>query len=347
MNFASDNVTGAAPEIIEALSAAAAAGPEMPYGADSYTARAEALMSEVFEKEVSVFFVATGTAANSLSLSQLVPPYGGTYCHEDAHIQVHEAGAPEYFGGKLIPVGGEHAKLTPAVLQPAIAKAVPPVHHVKPSAVSITQASESGTVYTPEEIKALASCCQETGMRLHMDGARFANAVASMGVSPAETTWKAGVDALSFGATKNGTLAAEAVVFFNPADGEDFAYRRKRGGHLFSKMRFLTAQWEAYLSGGLWLALADHANAMAARLGSALSEIPAVEILHPVEANMVFAEWPVSTTDELIKRGFVFYAQESGGRSRVRLVMAFNTSQEDVEKLIDVVRGHRATKAAQ
>ena len=168
-----------------------------------------------------------------------------------------------------------------------------------------------------------------------------------MGVSPAETTWKAGVDALSFGATKNGTLAAEAVVFFDPADGEEFAYRRKRGGHLFSKMRFLTAQWEAYLSGGLWLALADHANAMAARLGSALSEIPAVDILHPVEANMVFAEWPASTTGELMEQGFVFYAQESGGRSRVRLVMAFDTRQEDVEKLIEAVRGHRATQAAQ
>ncbi len=230
MNFASDNVTGASPEILAAL-AAANQGAAMPYGADAITRRLEQRFADLFEHEVAVFPVATGTAANALALACLTPAFGAIYCHEEAHIATDECGAPEFFtgGAKLVTCPGEHGKLVPEALAPRIAGAGI-VHNVQPAVVSITQETEAGTVYQPAEIAALSALARAHGLALHMDGARFANAVVSLGCAPADITWRAGVDALSFGATKNGALAAEAVVFFDPKRAASFGFRRKRGG---------------------------------------------------------------------------------------------------------------------
>ncbi len=338
VNFCSDNTTGAAPEILRALEAANV-GPTMPYGNDELTRRVEARLCEIFETQVAAFPVATGTAANVLALSVLTPPYGAIYCYEQAHIQVDECGAPEFYtgGAKLVPLPGMHGKIVPQILSAAIVDAGV-VHAVQPAAVSLTQASEAGTVYTPEEIGALADVARAHGLGLHMDGARFANAVASLGRAPADITWKAGVDALSFGATKNGALAAEAVVFFKPELAASFGFRRKRGGHLFSKMRFLSAQLDAYLGDGLWLRHARHANAMAARLAQGLGALPGVALLHPVEANEIFARLPEATIQGLFDRGFQFYRWGPAANREVRLVTAFNTAPDDVEAFLSVAR---------
>jgi threonine aldolase len=337
-NFCSDNTTGASPEILAAL-AAANDGQAMPYGNDPLTRRVEARFQEIFETDCAVFPVATGTAANVVGLSVMTPPYGAIYCHRGAHINVDECGAPELFtgGAKLVPLEGAGGKLTPEALSAAIGGAGV-VHHVQPAAISLTQASEAGTVYRPEEIAAIAELARSHGLGLQMDGARFANALVAVGCSPAELTWKAGVDALAFGATKNGALAAEAVVLFKPALAETAGYRRKRGGHLFSKMRFISAQLEAYLADGLWLANARHANAMAARLAEGLGGLPGVELLHPVEANEIFASLPGAVIEGLLAEGFRFYRWPLDDSLAVRLVTAFNSRAEDVEALIAAAR---------
>src|SRR5690348_4964185 len=274
MNFSSDNVTGVAPEIMAALAAANAAAAAA-YGADAATEGLARRFSEVFEREVAVFPVATGTAANALALATLTPPWGVVYGHRDAHFQVDECGAPEFYtgGAKLRMIEGDHGKITAGHLEAAImGRGV--VHHAQPATVSLTQSTEAGTVYQAGEIEAIAAVCRRHGLALHVDGSRFANAVAAVNRSPADLTWRAGVGALSFGATKNGAMAAEAVVFFDPKQAQEFAFRRKRGGHLFSKMRFLSAQLEAYLAGDLWLRNAGHANRMAARLAEGLATLP-------------------------------------------------------------------------
>ena len=294
MNFCSDNVAGAAPEILAAL-AAANRGAAMPYGADAVTARLQRKVAEIFETEVAVFPVATGSAANSLALSVMAPPYGAIYCHEAAHINVDECGAPEFFtgGAKLVDLAGADGKLHAGDLAAALAGAgAGIVHHVQPAAISLTQASECGTVYSPHELHEIADLARANGLKLHLDGARFANAVAGLGCSPADLTWRAGVDALSLGATKNGALAAEAVVFFDRALAAAFGYRRKRAGHLFSKMRFLSAQLEAYLSDDLWLRNARHANRLADRLAQGLAGLPGARLVYPVQANEVFVALP-------------------------------------------------------
>jgi threonine aldolase len=334
MNFASDNVTGASPEIIAAI-AAANHGPAMPYGADEITRRLEQRFAEVFEHEVAVFPVATGTAANTLALACLTPVYGAVYCHEEAHIATDECGAPEFFtgGAKLVTCPGEHGKLTPEILAPRIVGAGV-VHNVQPAAISITQETEAGTVYRPAEIAALSALARQHALALHMDGARFANAVAGLGCAPADLTWRAGVDALSFGATKNGALAAEAVLFFDPKRAESFGYRRKRAGHLLSKQRFVAAQLEAYLTDDLWLRNARHANAMAARLGSGLAALPGARLLHPVEGNEVFVEFGDRAIERLAAAGFGFYRW--GEAPIIRLVTAFDTASEAVESFLRV-----------
>lgn len=315
----------------------------MPYGDDEITQRLRQRFCELFETNLSMFPVATGSAANALALSVVTPPYGAIYCHAEAHINVDECGAPELFtgGAKLVTLPGENGKLTAETLAHALAHAgIGFVHHVQPAAVSITQATEAGTVYTLEEIRAIAQVARQYNLPLHMDGARFANALVSLGCTPAEMTWKAGVDMLSFGATKNGAIAAEAVLFFYPEQAAGFEYRRKRGGHLFSKMRFLSAQLEAYLTDDLWLRNAAHANRMAQRLGTGLQQIPGVTLAYPVEANELFVRFPDPVLQGLQADGFRFYAWESDGRSMVRLVTAFNTAEADVDAFLSAAQHH-------
>jgi len=342
MNFCSDNVTGVAPEILAAL-AAANRGAAMPYGADAVTARLERKVAEIFETEVAVFPVATGSAANSLALSVMAPPYGAIYCHEAAHINVDECGAPEFFtgGAKLVDLAGADGKLHAGDLAAALAEAgAGIVHHVQPAAVSLTQASECGTVYSPHELHEIAGLARAHGLKLHVDGARFANAVAGLGCSPADLTWRAGVDALSLGATKNGALAAEAVVFFDRALAAAFGYRRKRAGHLFSKMRFLSAQLEAYLSDDLWLRNARHANRLADRLAQGLAGLPGARLVYPVQANEVFVALPEVAIAGLLADGFQFYRWPDAGLGAIRLVTAFDTDPADVGALLAAAERH-------
>lgn len=338
MNFMSDNVTGAAPEILAAL-VAANDGTAPSYGADDWTRRLTERLSTLFEREVAVFPVATGTAANALSLAALTPPWGSIYCHAEAHIQVDECGAPEMFtaGAKLVPLPGDHGKIAPLTLSKTLGRANQGVvHAVQPAALSLTQATEAGTIYTPDEVSALTAIARHHGMRTHMDGARFANAVASLGCSPADITWRAGVDVLSFGATKNGALGAEAVLFFDRELSADFGYRRKRAAHLFSKMRFLSAQLEAYLQDGLWLRLAGHANRMASRLAEGLTDLPGAALAHPVDANEVFVALPEPVIAGLEAAGFGFYRWDG---NVVRLVTAWNSEEAAVDALLETARG--------
>ncbi len=332
-DFRSDNVAGAAPEVVDALSLAAR-GTAASYGADDWTERLKAQIAALFETEVAVFPVATGTAANSLALAAMTPPYGAVYCHHEAHIIGDECGAPELFtgGAKLVGLQGDAGKLTPATLDSALAGAgIGVVHRVQPAALSLSQATEAGTVYTSDEVAALADVAHRAGLAVHMDGARFANAVARLGCTPAELTWKAGVDALSLGGTKGGCLAAEAVVVFNPALADGMEFLRKRGGHLLSKMRFVSAQMEVWLAHGLWLRLARHANAMADRLAAGLATVPGAEIVFPVEANEVFVRLPENAVAALDAAGFLFHRWEG---SLLRLVTAFDTPAWAVDAFI-------------
>ena len=346
MNFASDNVTGVAPEIMAALNAAND-GIAMPYGADDYTQQLEAQFNELFETEITIFPVATGSAANALALSVMTPPFGAIYCHTQSHINVDECGAPEFYtgGAKLVTLPGADGKIHAADLAEVLNRSgAGVVHHVQPTVVSITQASEAGTVYSLDEIQAIAEVKHSHELYLHMDGARFANAVASLGCSPAEVTWRAGVDVLCFGATKNGAMAAEAVVFFNQTLAKTFGYRRKRSGHLFSKMRFLSAQLEAYLKHDLWLRNANHANQMARKLVEALVELPEVKLCYPVQANEIFIQLPDVVISCLLADGFQFYRWEGEHSSTVRLVTAFNTKETDVTAFIEAARRYSAER---
>ena len=273
MNFASDNAAGVAPAILQAI-AAANDGFALAYGDDAVTQRVERRLCEIFEREVAVFLVPTGTAANALALAHLTPPWGAVMCHREAHIISNECGAPEFFGGglRLVGLDGVGGKIAPETLALALDRHEGhSPHQVVPAMVSLTQATEAGTVYRTDEVASLASLAHERGLAVHMDGARFANALVRLGVTPAQITWQAGVDVLSFGATKGGALAAEAVVFFDPARAAMMAERRKRAGHLVSKHRFIAAQFEAFLTDGLWLDLASHANRMADRLAATLA----------------------------------------------------------------------------
>jgi threonine aldolase len=347
MNFCSDNTAGAHPKILEALSAANV-GAAMPYGNDDLTKRVEKKISDLFERDCVVFLVGTGTSANALALAALAPNYGSVFCHPESHINMDECGAPEFFtgGAKLVGLPGAHGRIVAADLDAAIRKAgIGVVHHVQPAAVSITQATEAGTVYRPAEIAALASVAHAHGLTLHMDGARFANAMVHLGCTPAEMTWRAGIDALSFGATKNGAFAAEAVVFFDPARAASFGYRRKRAGHLWSKMRFLAAQLDAYLTDELWLHNARHANRLAAELARGLQSIPAVRLEHPVEANELFVTLPEQVIRGLEADGFRFYRWMDETSTTLRLVTSFETDPAHVAAFIASARRHAAAAA--
>lgn len=340
MNFLSDNSYGAMPEIVAAL-AAAAAGTAPSYGADDLTARVEDKLSTLFERPLAAFPVISGTAANALSLATLCPPHGAVFCHAEAHIAVDECAAPEFFthGAKLVGIEGSDGKVTPDGLLKALGHYLKGfVHHPQPAVLSLTQSTELGTVYSPAEITALAAIAREHGMKVHMDGARFANALVSLGISPADATWRAGVDVLSFGATKNGALGAEAVLFFDRSDVRDFEYRRKKGGHLISKMRFVSAQLDAYLQDGLWLKRAAEANALAQRVATALGKLAGIEIAHPVQANEVFVWMPTSLCQKLRDGGTQFYdwGPPQGGKTLVRLVTSFATPPADVERFVSL-----------
>ena len=348
MNFASDNGAGIAPEILAAI-AGANEGAALGYGNDAWTRRVEERFAELFEHEVAVFLVATGTAANALALAHLSPPWGAVLCHSSSHIATDECGAPDFFGGglKLIGLAGDAGKIAPAVLKRALEQGQwGGPHHVSPTVLSLSQATEAGTIYRPAEIGELAGIAHAHGLAVHVDGARFGNALVRMNASPAEATWKAGVDALSFGATKGGALAAEAVVFFDQARGASMPARRKRGGHLLSKHRFLAAQMEAYLAGDLWLKLARHANAMADRLAQALTAAGRVPIW-PVEANEVFVALPARVDTRLRAAGAVYYpwiaqdpvpgASSADDAKIVRLVTSFATTAEEIERFAAIV----------
>ncbi len=350
MIFTSDNAAGVAPEILAAVGRAAE-GPAMPYGADRVTAAAEARVREVFEApDARVFLVGTGTAANALALACLCPPWGTVYAHEESHVERDECGAPEFFtgGAKLTLIDGDGARMRPATLE---AKAVdagrPGVHHVRNGAVSLTQATEQGAVYPVAEVAAIAEIARAHGMALQMDGTRFANALVRTNASPAGMSWRAGVDVLCLGATKNGAMAAEAVILFDPAKAEEFELRRKRGGHLFSKMRFVAAQMDAYLAEGLWLRLAARANAMADRLAAGIGRAGGARVLNEVGANIVFAEIRRGQHRRLTEAGARYYvwpkAQPLDGPDdapvSVRLVCSHDTTEDEVDRFLEVAAG--------
>ncbi|HEX7420864.1 MAG TPA: beta-eliminating lyase-related protein [Thermoanaerobaculia bacterium] len=318
-DFRSDNTLGASPEILDAITRASA-GSMTSYGNDEITARVRKRCSEIFGREVDVFPVLTGTAANSLSIAAMTPPFGAVFCHEDAHIQRDELGAVEFFSGgaKLILIAGAVGKLHPRDLERSIDEIRKSKKTAVPACVSLTNATEAGTVYTDDEIRALCEVARGNGLRVHLDGARFANAFVS-GARDID-----GVDILSFGASKNGTLAGDVIVVFNRALTEELSLRWHRAGQRLSKMRFLSAQLEAYLTNDLWLRNARHANAMARRLRDAIGE--AVEIVRPVDANIVFVRCPPPS-------GFLFGDWPIFGPDVYRIVMGFNTSEQDVDEL--------------
>jgi threonine aldolase len=338
VNFGSDNQAGVAPQILAAI-AAANAGSAPSYGEDDLTARVTQRFSELFERDVAVFLVATGTAANALALATLTPPWGVVFCHEDAHVATDECGAPEFYAGgaKLIMVPGGQGKLAPAAIESRLGGVGAP-HQAPPAAISLSETTEAGTLYMPEEVAALGAFARRHRLGLHMDGARFANAVAALGCAPADLTWRAGVDVLSFGATKNGALAVEAVVFFAPEKAADFAFRRKRGGHLLSKMRFFSAQLDAYLANGLWLENAGHANRMAARLAAGLASVPDARLRYLAQANEVFVEFPEAVIQALAAAGFGFHRWGGATSTCLRLVTAFDTRAEDVDAFVATAR---------
>lgn len=341
-NFKSDNVTPVCAPILAAINAANS-GSVPSYGGDDLTTALQCAASEVFGTEVAIFPVTTGTAANALALSQFVPPYGAVYCHDLAHIATDECAAPEFFtgGAKIVGFPSADGKIKPQQVAGAAALAQEAgVHHVKPAAVSLTQATEWGTVYDPAEVSAIAAVARQHGLAVHMDGARFANALVHLGCSPADATWKSGVDVLSLGATKNGALCAEAVVFFDPARAGDFDRRRKRAGHLWSKLRFLSAQLLAYFERGLWLDNARQANDMAAALGAGLKKAGAANLLQSVDANEVFVSLPEATVAALEARGFEFYRWPITVPDGVaiRLVTSYATPRAAVDDFLAAVQ---------
>lgn len=339
MNFASDNLAGALPEVMDAV-VGAGKGALGAYGNDDLTRRMEARVSEVFERDCGVFLVGTGSATNALALSMLSPPIGRIFVHPSAHSQTDECNAPEFYtgGAKLHPVDGRHGKIAPADLEAAIKSIGKDPHWAPPTAMSVTQVTEAGTVYTVDELGALGEVAKRHKLGFHLDGARFGNALASRNASPAEMSWKAGVDILSFGGTKNGCLALEAVILFDKARADEMAYRRMRGGHLYSKMRFFSAQMLAYLKDDLWLRTARRSNGMAKRLGEGLAATPGVELLHPVDANEIFLTAPKKMIDGLEADGFVFYRWTEGPRPMIRLVASFETTNEEVDALLASAR---------
>ena len=333
--LASDNYAGICPEAWASMEEANH-GHAPGYGDDPWTERASDLLRDLFETDCEVFFVFNGTSANSLALASLCQSFHSILCHESAHVETDECGAPEFFsnGTKVLTIPGASGKISPSEVERMVCRRTD-VHYPKPRVVSLTQATELGTVYAPDEIKAIWARAKSLGLRIHMDGARFANAVASLGVAPKEITWQAGVDVLCFGGTKNGMAVGEAVVFFDRELAREFDFRCKQAGQLASKMRFLAAPWVGMLKDGAWLRNARHANAMAERLHSLVRELPGVKVLHPRQANSVFLEMPSSVAEAMRARGWRFYDFIGGA---FRLMCSWDTSEEDVRGFADGLR---------
>jgi threonine aldolase len=345
IDYRSDNTGRAAPEILEAL-VRANNGTALGYGADEWTARLQERFRELFETPVRVFPVATGTAANALSLAAASPSWGLVYCSEAAHINTAEANAAGFFGGglKLVPVAGPHGRVDPDAFARSLAAIQPgQLHRGQPAAVNITQASDVGTVYPLAEIRAVAEIAKRRRLKVHMDGARFANALARLECSPAEMSWRAGVDILSFGATKNGGALCDAIVVFNPELADGLAVQLRRAGQVWSKMRFASAQLMAYLENGLWLQLAAASNAVAARIAGGIEAVPGLRLVAPVEVNELFLELPGAAMDALEREGFQFYRRSP---TLARFVCRFDTSEAEADALIAALRRNCAAAPA-
>ncbi len=350
MNFSSDNSGPAAPQIMDAV-LRANQGHAASYGADLFMETVQDEIRRQFEApEARALLVATGTAANALGLACLCPPWATIYCHRHSHVEEDECGSPEFYtgGAKLTLLDGDHAMISPDSLRTALETAAPVgVHNVQPGALSITNATENGAVYSPADIACLTGMAREFGLPCHMDGARFANSLVSAGCSPAEMSWKAGVDILSFGGTKNGLLGTEAVIIFDEGLAWEFELRRKRGGHLFSKHRFLSAQMAAYLADGLWLSLAANANLQAGRLCRGLRDLGGVGIDHPADANMVFVTMPRRLHRHALDSGASYYlwppSQKLEGDDdeplSARLVCNWATSDDEVDDFLECLAG--------
>ena len=337
IKFASDNVAGACPEVLDAI-IKANDGDSTPYGNDQISTELQDKFSEIFEKEVIVFPTASGTAANALALATMTPSFGNVYCHKLSHINTDECGAPEFYtgGGKLVTLNGVKGKITAEELDQAISgKGI--VHHTQPSSVSITQVCETGEVYQLDEIKKISEVTHKHNLSIHMDGARFANALVSLNATPAEMTWKSGIDVLSFGATKNGCIAAEAIIFFKKDLVGNVAFLMKRAGHLLSKMRFVSAQLDAYISNDVWLRNAKQANKMGKKLSDGLKDHSDINLAYPTEANEVFATFPRNKIDHLNSEGYQINEDEWDGKA-VRLVAAWNTQDTDVDHLLNSLK---------
>ncbi|SDI73048.1 L-threonine aldolase [Pseudomonas flavescens] len=334
--FASDNYSGICPEAWEAM-AEANLGHQRAYGDDQWTARAADHFRRLFETDCDVFFAFNGTAANSLALSALCQSYHSVICSETAHVETDECGAPEFFsnGSKLLTAATEAGKLTPASIR-EIALKRKDIHYPKPRVVTLTQATEVGTVYRAEEIQAISQTCEELGLNLHMDGARFSNACAFLGSTPAELTWKAGVDVLCFGGTKNGMAVGEAILFFNRDLAEDFDYRCKQAGQLASKMRYLSAPWVGILQNDAWLRYANHANHCAQLLARLVQDIPGVSLMFPVQANGVFLQMSEPALAALAARGWRFYTFIGAGGAR--FMCSWDTEEARVRQLATAIR---------
>ena len=337
VKFASDNVSGACPEVLAAI-IKANDGDSAPYGNDNLSKILQKKFSEIFEKEVIVYPTASGTAANALALSALTPVFGNIYCHKLSHINTDECGAPEFYtgGAKLVTLKGVNGKITPQELSDNIG-GVGIVHHTQPSVVSVTQLCETGEAYQLDEISAISETAHKHNLKMHMDGARFANALVSLDVTPAEMTWKSGIDVLSFGATKNGCIAAEAIIFFKPELVGNLPFLMKRSGHLLSKMRFVSAQLEAYISNNVWLRNAKHANKMGKKLSEGLNLNQNIELAYPTHANEVFVKLPRPIIEHLNSEGYKMNEEELEGKA-IRLVAAWNTKQSDIQELLDIVK---------
>jgi threonine aldolase len=344
MNFTSDNTHIIAKPILNAIMKANKSSVAS-YGGDEITKKAKEKICDLFDIEAEIFFVTSGTAANALSISSITPPYGSVFCHNESHIHLEECGAPEFFSGgcKLIPIQGFAGKISSESFQDAINDHPSDRFDLIPSCLSVTQSTECGTIYNEKEISDLTSIAHKNNIKVHMDGARFANAISTLKINPSELTWKAGIDIMSFGSTKNGTMSAESIIVFNKKISDDINLRIKRSGHLLSKMRFLSIQMDSYVTDNLWIDLANKANEMAQYMYKKLSEVNNIKVPWKVQSNEVFVILPKRIEQELSKRNIKYHKWSKVGISNIidkdneefiRLVMSFNTKKNEIDELI-------------